>query len=64
MHLIIMPKAGQTMEEGAVLRWLKQEGQAIRAGEAVVEIETDKAITEVASEISGVLRKILVAEGN
>jgi pyruvate dehydrogenase E2 component (dihydrolipoamide acetyltransferase) len=63
MHIILMPKSGQTMEEGAVLRWLKKEGEPVQAGETVVEIETDKAIAEVASEASGVLRKILVSEG-
>src|ERR1017187_10001168 len=58
-----MPKSGQTMEEGAVLRWLKKEGEPVQAGETVVEIETDKAVAEVPSEASGVLRKILVSEG-
>ena len=63
MHVVIMPKAGQTMEEGVVLRWLKREGDTVGADEVIVEIETDKAIAEVPSEISGVMRKILVHEG-
>jgi pyruvate dehydrogenase E2 component (dihydrolipoamide acetyltransferase) len=63
MHSIIMPKAGQTMEEGLVLRWLKHEGQPVESGEIVLEIETDKAVIEVPSEQAGVLRKILIAEG-
>jgi pyruvate dehydrogenase E1 component alpha subunit len=63
MHAVIMPKAGQTMQEGVVRRWLKQEGDPVGAGEAILEIETDKAIAEVPSETSGILRKILMAEG-
>jgi pyruvate dehydrogenase E2 component (dihydrolipoamide acetyltransferase) len=63
MRPIIMPKAGQLMEEGLVLRWLKHEGQPVDAGEIVLEIETDKAVVEVPSEQAGVLRKILIAEG-
>jgi pyruvate dehydrogenase E2 component (dihydrolipoamide acetyltransferase) len=63
MDRIIMPKSGQTMEEGVVLRWLKNEGEAVQAGEVVVEIETDKAVAEVPSQVSGVLRKILISEG-
>ena len=51
------------MEEGVVRRWLKNEGEAVQAGEVVVEIETDKAIAEVPSGVSGVLRKILISEG-
>jgi pyruvate dehydrogenase E1 component alpha subunit len=63
MYAVIMPKAGQTMQEGVIRRWLKQEGDPIAVGEAIVEIETDKAIAEVPSEKSGLLRKILVTEG-
>jgi pyruvate dehydrogenase E2 component (dihydrolipoamide acetyltransferase) len=63
MDSIIMPKSGQTMEEGVVRRWLKNEGEAVQAGEVVVEIESDKAIAEVPSGVSGVLRKILISEG-
>jgi pyruvate dehydrogenase E2 component (dihydrolipoamide acetyltransferase) len=63
MYTIIMPKAGQTMEEGTVLRWFKQEGERVESGEVVVEVETDKAVMEVASERPGILCRILVSEG-
>jgi len=60
---ITMPQAGQTMEEGTVVRWLKAEGQAIKKGEILLEIETDKATIEVESAHSGTVLKILSAEG-
>ena len=63
MHSIIMPQAGQTMEDGLVLRWLKQEGEPVEAGEVVLEVETDKAIIEIPSEEAGILRRILATEG-
>lgn len=58
-----MPKAGLTMEQGTVLRWLKQEGQPIQQGEPLVEVETDKAVVEIEAPASGVVRQILVAAG-
>ncbi len=60
---IVMAKLSPTMEEGRVLQWLKQEGDAVELGDAVVEIETDKANMEVEAMGTGVLRKILIAEG-
>ncbi|MCI0627266.1 MAG: hypothetical protein L0387_37410 [Acidobacteria bacterium] len=63
MHEVIMLKFGQTMEEGAVCKWLKQEGDWVSAGDAVVEVETDKSTVEICSEVSGVLKRILVPEG-
>ena len=59
-----MPQLGLTMEEGTVSRWLKQEGDAITAGEAVLEITTDKLTNEVASEHDGILLKIVAREGD
>lgn len=59
---IVMSKLSPTMEEGRVLKWVKQEGDAVESGEVVVEVETDKATMEVESMGSGVLRKILVTE--
>ena len=61
---ILMSKLSPTMEEGRVLQWLKQEGDAVEMGDAVVEIETDKANMEVEAMGSGVLRASLVPEGD
>lgn len=60
---VLMPKGSDTMTEGKVLKWLKQEGDNISSGDAVVEIETDKVDMEVETTGSGVLRKILVQVG-
>ena len=60
---ITMPKLSDTMEEGTVLKWFKKEGDYIQQGETLFEVETDKAVLEVASFISGVLSQILVQEG-
>ncbi len=63
MKTVEMPKMGDTMEEGKILRWLKQVGEPVKKGEPIAEIETDKVNIEVESFSSGVLRKILVEEG-
>jgi 2-oxoglutarate dehydrogenase E2 component (dihydrolipoamide succinyltransferase) len=52
---IVVPEAGESVVEATVSRWLKQEGEQVAAGEAVVELETDKVNLEVAAERSGVL---------
>lgn len=62
-HPIRMPKAGQSMTEGKVLKWLKKEGDSVRQGDPILEIETDKASLEVEAQASGVLRKTLAREG-
>jgi pyruvate dehydrogenase E2 component (dihydrolipoamide acetyltransferase) len=59
----LVPKLSATMEEAKVLRWLKRPGEAVRSGEPLVELETDKAAMEVESPVDGVLGAILVAEG-
>ncbi|HET7714321.1 MAG TPA: dihydrolipoamide acetyltransferase family protein [Bauldia sp.] len=59
----LVPKLSATMEQAKVLRWLKQPGDKIRSGEALVELETDKAAMEVESPVDGVLEEILVGEG-
>jgi pyruvate/2-oxoglutarate dehydrogenase complex dihydrolipoamide acyltransferase (E2) component len=51
------------ISEGTIARWLKQEGDAVAEGEIIVEIETAKALEEVPAPASGVLAKILLAEG-
>ena len=60
---VIFPKLGQTMEEGSIVKWLKQEGDAVAKGDILFEIETDKANLEVESFFEGTLLKILVREG-
>lgn len=63
MSKVTMPKAGQSMEEGTILQWRKREGDRVEKGEILLEIDTDKAAVEVEAPESGVLRKILCAEG-
>ena len=60
---VIFPKLGQTMEEGAIVKWLKNEGDAVTKGDILFEIETDKANLEVETFFEGVLLKIYVREG-
>src|SRR5215510_8685443 len=60
---VIMPKLSPTMEEGQVSRWLKQEGDKVSMGEPLAEIDTDKATMEMQALSAGVLRKILIKEG-
>ena len=59
---VVMPKMSETMEEGIIVKWLKREGERVEAGEALAEVETDKAVLELEAYTSGVLRKILVQE--
>lgn len=54
-----MPLLGQTMEEGTIIRWFKNEGDAVKEGEPLLEVMTDKVNMEVEAEATGVLRKIL-----
>ena len=60
---ILMPALSPTMTEGTLARWLKKEGETIKAGDVIAEIETDKATMEVEAVDEGVLGKILVADG-
>ena len=60
---ILMPALSPTMTEGTLARWLKKEGDQIRAGDVIAEIETDKATMEVEAVDEGVLGRILVADG-
>ena len=55
-----MPMLGEVMEEGLIANWLKQEGDPLERGENILEVETDKALLEVESTASGVLKQILV----
>lgn len=63
-HEIKMPQLGLTMTEGTVGRWLKKEGDVVNEGDPLVEIETDKLASEIESEFSGILLKIVQEEGN
>ncbi len=60
---VIMPKLSPTMEEGQISRWLKKEGDKVSMGEPLAEIDTDKATMEMQALANGVLRKILIKEG-
>ena len=63
MHTVVMPKMGDTMEEGKIVSWLKKEGDAVAKGDALAEIETEKVTIPVEAFAEGVLRKILVPAG-
>ena len=62
-HPVLMPSAGQSMTEGRIVVWLKKEGERVKRGEPLLEIETDKANLEVEALAEGVLRKIFHEEG-
>ena len=61
---VVMPKLSDTMEEGKILRWLKQEGDQVETGQTLAEVETDKATVEMEAYTSGVIRKIVAAPGD
>ncbi len=63
MPTVIMPKMGDGMDEGTLLRWLKEVGQDVAEGEPIAEIETDKVSLEIEAAEGGVLTKTLVGEG-
>ena len=60
---VILPRLGQGMESGTIVRWLKSEGDQVEKGDPLYELDTDKVTQEVEAEASGVLLKILVSEG-
>jgi pyruvate dehydrogenase E2 component (dihydrolipoamide acetyltransferase) len=60
---VILPKAGQTVEEATIVTWLKRPGEPVERGEVVLEVSTDKATLEVEAPASGVLLAVLHAEG-
>lgn len=63
LHELKLPESGMGITEGTILKWTKAEGDAIRAGEVLAEVETAKAMVEVESPVNGVLEKILSAPG-
>jgi len=60
---VSLPRLGQGMESGTIVRWLKQEGDQVEKGEALYELDTEKVTQEVEADASGVLLKILAGEG-
>src|SRR5205085_1648525 len=58
-----LPRLGQGVESGTIVKWLKSEGDAVEKGEPLYELDTDKVTQEVEAEASGVLLKIAVADG-
>src|SRR5262245_63829410 len=60
---ILMPQLSPTMEEGRLAKWHVKEGDAVRSGDVVAEVETDKATMEVEAAEDGVIEKLLLAEG-
>ncbi len=61
---VFMEALSPTMEEGRLVKWLKNEGDAVKSGEPIAEVETDKAIMELVARGDGILRKRLVGEGD
>src|SRR5262249_28287346 len=61
---VFMEALSPTMEEGRLVKWLKNEGDAVKSGEPLAEVETDKAIMELVARGEGVLRKRLINEGD
>ena len=61
--VVVLPKQGLTMTEGTVSAWLKNEGDAVKEGDNLFEMETDKLTNTIQATASGVLLKILVAAG-
>src|ERR687895_175407 len=60
---VVMEALSPTMEEGRLVKWLKNEGDKISSGETLAEVETDKAVMELVARGEGVLRKRLLGEG-
>ena len=60
---IVLPQWGMEMQDGTIVRWLKQEGDTVAEGEPIVEVETAKLQTELESTTSGILSRIVAQEG-
>jgi len=60
---LLLPKLGQTMEEGTIVEWLKKEGDPVARGEVLYTVESDKAVLEVEAKVKGTLLKILLQPG-
>src|SRR5215203_7060464 len=64
MPTVIMPKMGDAMEEGTLLKWLKEQGDEVAEGDPLAEIETDKVTLEINAEFSGTLTERMANEGD
>ncbi len=64
METVVMPKMSDMMTEGKILQWYKKPGDAVKKGEALAEVETEKVNIEIESYVSGVLLEIVIPEGN
>ena len=60
---VTMPSMGADMTEGTIVKWLKKEGDEVKRGDKLAEIETDKTVVEMESYGEGILKKIVVGEG-
>ena len=60
---VVIPMLGITVEKGKILKWMKSEGDFVKKGEPIFEVETDKVVTEVESPGTGILKKILIHRG-
>ncbi len=60
---IVMPKSGITMEEGTINSWSVKVGDAVKKGDILASIETDKSVLDIESPANGILNKILINEG-
>src|SRR5680860_1088816 len=63
MGTVIMPKMGDAMEEGTLLKWLKAAGDEVAEGDPIAEIETDKVTLEIEAQEGGFLTNVLLEEG-
>ena len=61
---IILPNIGETVDEGKVVKWLKQVGDQVTDGDVLCEVETDKSTMEVPTTIDGTIKEIRVKEGD
>ena len=60
---VLLPALSPTMTEGTLAKWLKREGESVRAGDVIAEVETDKATMEIEAIDDGTLQRILIKEG-
>ena len=63
-HTVVMPKLGLTMVEGKVIKWIKNEGERVKEGETLFQVETEKVEMEIEAQTSGILERIIVHEGS